>query len=829
MSFPSGEFAASPESALTPELESFDHGDALRKQFALDDNFITEQQPKLWATAERVASTVINPDQQNAIAVYAGVTNWSLFGKPGDPLPAGMILGGTRGDTLFLNNTIPYFHGGLNGLVNVDEPFRRSGLREVADTVNQALAERSSSIETVVSDFIVNSAEYRLLSSFDIPQRKPDEVPLNSYWRQVRERQIEQTVRTKYGHTQEEPLLINGPADRELRRRFHVLDDEVMTLPSEPKSHNDAVLKARAYLTPYVAQAFEADVYGREGQTFGDVYYEESNGLHIRAQDEEEGVEFYDLADDAGWKLSDNLYVGPRDMQFIAAQFLSETIQRIMDPRTAIPMKIIINESLQSTSRYIRERLIEAAVAVDLGNQYSYEPRSSNAMIFLRQPSTVSDQKAKPEVKAGEMDHTYSWDGVFRGKSDLSTAGELMRDAMVHIGKVQRYEPLNFRADARILQQQARHLALPANAAEENLVITLYSPHNTSTVPFVPGYVLVSESSLRNRYGFTVDPNGDPYFSCEIAIENSRQAALAEIYQSMGLGLLADKLRDSPNLTVDQLVEMIREEAVYYTPRQLEWHSMENDVLAQRQTYINNLENFAMSVRKGRLYVQCTGASHFLKYSLEKLFGTGCAGVVNGNTISGHTPTITAARHAQAIFAHEGRQYILDAQPEQHGLADADAFKTSGDYVRDHKAAQAPRFDLAGQLPHESKLSVNVEKDTATLVSELLTSFTERLRVAFDQPDNESLYSYVVNLPLHDPARRTLELIFRLNKGLISKEEVASVITFIDSFAAADPELRGSLGFGHYSVDFLDQLQSTVWYVKYILRKDERQANPSIP
>lgn len=154
---------------------------------------------------------------------------------------------------------------------------------------------------------------------------------------------------------------------------------------------------------------------------------------------------------------------------------------------------------------------------------------------------------------------------------------------------------------------------------------------------------------------------------------------------------------------------------------------------------------------------------------------------------------------------------------------EAKTFRANGDYVREHMAAQAPHFDLAGQLPAESERPANTEKGTAELVDELLASFTERLRIAFDQPDQEALYSYAVNLPEHNPARRTLELIFQANRGLIGKEEVTHAVAYIEKCTEADPELRNGLGFGHYTVDFLDQLRSTAWHLTYILRKDEAE------
>ena len=806
------EFRSSPE--------QINHAEVLQELFTASDEVIAACRPKLWTAAEKVAATVINPDQQRAVAVYAGVLDWHWFGKPHDPTPEGMVVT-SHNDSLglSLDRRIPYINDQLGFL---DGQLNQVGLRKAIEPYLDEVEARKPEVTAVVTDFILNSAQYKLLASFDDPQNKPETAPLNSYWRQIREQQVEGSLRERYGYSPDEQLPPDSPLHHELRLRRHQLDIESLVQPQSAKGSQDALRRARAYLTPYVAKEYEdGQVKRSDPHEFGDIYYDPGNGLYIRYKGEEEGedagVELWDYARDAGWSITEKTYTGPEDLDFIAADFVGNAIEKILDPRAGGKYSDILQAAVDSTIELAIERLYDVVRASGSGLSYSHEEPGT---MLLRKPhGEIVDWQSMYDLKFYHRRlKDEDWSVVFRSKSDISTAAEIEHDLAFPIGQVNKYGPANFRTNGRLLQSQVRREPVGRTSVDEDLVITLTMSSEPGTVPYIPGYQLVSASAFMDRFGFRADPEGDPYQDCPVIINQKRRQTLAQAFSSIGLTELADQVKDHSRLTATELANLIRASAFYYAPNQI--GNWSDDVVPKRITYIDNFDQYAQLVDNGKLRVQCSGAANFLKQSFEIAFGGGCASVVGGQVIHPNDDVINFAGHAQTVFTHKGRQYILDATPSSHLSGQTgDDITEGGDYLRPRHAANVPQLALADHAEEITVYQPKPERTVAEYTVELINSLTEQYKVTFDLGSDEMLYNYLVRLPIHDPARRTLEMLLQYQDGKLDQSQISEISDYIEHCAEASLDLRRKAGFGHYTVNFLEQLRNTAWHLKWAIEK----------
>lgn len=788
--------------------EALDHASLLRELFTVSDEVVEECRPKLWSTAEKVAAMLVNPEQQQALATYANMIDWQIFGRPYDELPDGLVLISDEDDDLCVatDPTNPYLNYELGF---VDEALFEAGLSEAIRPAIDELNERQEEIEAVVKDCIINSDAYKLLASFDETQTKPETQPLNTYWRQVREQQIAEKIRHRFGINSGESIPPDSPFHQEFRREAYYLDNETMPQSQTVDGADKALQRARNYLIPYVAEDFNKTQSGRS--EFVEVEYCEDDGLYIRSSTDEKGqasYELWDYARDTGYTLGQKLSAEDDETRMIAYKFLGVAIETILDPRNTSTYKEILDSVVESAVSYAVDTFRQVSTVRSMSLISTFDDGES---VVLRKPqASAVDNKWHSEVNRSTP--KYNWRDAFNTDYELSTREEILSNERLTTGWVNKYGPANFRTDGRLILSQRRQEPLGSQTGEDDLTIEFTFGYNRSNIPFIPGYKLTSESPFQNRYGFKVDPEGDPYRPCPVIINQKRRKSLADTYSGMGLHTLSGQILSKSKLTVAELGQLIKDSSVYHVPDQLFRYDRENP-LQSNQSYNMNFDSFAKVVDNDKLLTQCTGASSFLKLSLESVFGRSCASIVSGNVLLANDARIDGRLHAQTIFTHKGRQYIIDTTPPGTitGELPPTPIDQGFDYSRQRHTAHAPHLAMANKDEVPVTHEAYVEKTLEEKVIGLRSGLTERLKVAFDLPTDDKLYDHLVQLPGHDPARRAFELLVQFEDGRIAADEVTDKVSYVENCAEASPDIRRKLKFDHYTTEFLEELRSTSW------------------
>jgi hypothetical protein len=416
----------------------------------------------------------------------------------------------------------------------VGRQFDRAGMADIGKQVSKEIDKNGAEIKATLVEFLRQSPEYQLLASFDRPERQVKDEPLNPYWRQVRQTQIEHEVRTKYGINHGEDFIAGSPAQRELGKRLYHMDDETKPQLSKPIGGKVGLHRARNYLTPFVVEALNEGKDEHEKRTLKGIYFENEwlGGVAIgykEAAGKDEEDEFWDFAGPAGYLLSERIYTGHKDIQHISGLFAGLAIEQIFHPgnRNIIEaLEDAIETAVEITEDDMRGMLPG-------GHMTSY-PGGIDFLLKAPQAEVIEDG----EIPAREW-YDRTWENVFRRNSQFSTRGELLRDQRKIEGVVRKYGPDNFRVAARLI---LKTLCLNPEIidGQEDLVIELWN-HDNETEPFIPGYKLTTKDGY-GRFGFEVDSNGDQYARCNVPVNKQRRAKLAGEYRTLGLNTLADKL-----------------------------------------------------------------------------------------------------------------------------------------------------------------------------------------------------------------------------------------------------------------------------------------------
>lgn len=784
--------------------------DSLRRLCTVSGETAARLRPQLWSLAERVAAMTANPEQQRAIGKYAGMIDWYLFWQPGESTPRGVVLSDCEEHKpeLSLDFREPWLN---QGSYRIGGQLQKIGLGAIVETAFEELKSRSADIQTAISQIVIASPEYQLVAAFDKPQRKPDEAPLSPYKRAARISQIERTIRDQFGLRPDQPIMPNSPPGYELGRGIYHLDDETEARPLSVRSGRDAVLRAQAYFKPHVMRAFEES---GEHRFDAFTYLVSDGGLYIRAKEAVEGnrhYQSYEFVNQAAKKISNSISSTPEEIRYFTALFLGWVIEDIMDPRTTANLgEILANQASQLAKDFFRDLENNITSVYDGVGSYKRDPM----VVLLRQPwgevvdRAQLDEALDQQKRAGY----YDWHKQFQPKVDSLPLAQIESRRRNSLGYVRRYEPANFRISQRLLLFQQQQVMLPISAQQEDIVITLSLKGDHGSVPIILGYKPVSHDPDSGRWGFTVDPNGDPYTACLVPVPMGQRQSLAASYEQIGLLQLAEEIAAPTHLTVSELVELI-------------WRQSDPIISksGQQSKIIVKWDDWADLVHNGRLRVQCTGAARFLQQSHDLVFGRGSAGVVSGHAISGNNALISKIGHMQVVSPHHGRQYILDATPPRpySWLHRGKRLAVARIPFVQQNSAHAPRLAYADHRPMNRGSQSEPSKPFSERVADMRRDLTERLKVAFDLPTDKALYDYVVHLPPHDPARQALTLFMRFTNGAITMEQRQEIIGNLERWSEADPALRQKYGVGHYSVDFLENLHDDATDLEALISENQ--------
>lgn len=776
---------------------------------------------QLWAATDKLLANILPAEQREGVKIAAGIMEWYCLGQPGDDLPAGLVVTHDEHDNIEfrLDDRIPFINHSLS---EVAERIGELGFDDTLEDLERKIAESEPEIEEAIRGIIESSAEYRLLMSFESNNPATAPLPLTPFWRQIREEQIKGEVRARHQLSETDEIEHGMPAANDLRRHLRHLDDETMPRSgSEPA--DDEVARARKWAMPYLRAAYEKSSWGG-GKTIDRIAYDPGNGVYVYAKDEEESyTEIYDISHDAAICASAELFIGPKEQQPVVIDFLYGVMSEVGDPRNAGSIRSIVEAAIEESINDVSRELLMSTQEAFAKFASNYD----NYINLLHAPDTRATDGYTPTSRNAITTQPLNgdWRHVFSSYAALATKQELRGLKDYIIGHVEAYGPDNFRGPGRLIMAESSGREIPLTY-EGTPDIRLQLPRWTISgdAPFIPGYQLVSWPHY-NTYEFIVDPAGDPYSRCDVAIDSARLDELIGAYEKLGLADLAEGLRAASTVTVHQLSELIAQTSIYHLPDEVVHNSYESFNAASRNT--DELSDFEACVKDGVLYVQCTGASQFLKLSLEMAFGDYSAHTVGGLVLWSDTPTINAAGHEQTIFNHDGRRYILDATPSAADTTEDDpvgVLPLAGYHAQHY--AQVIERSAPDTLPAELQVGRKVVQEVTweEQVAELHGSLQQQLQAYFEAGNQRELYEKLLQLPSFDPARRTMELYVQYQNGTLSPEAVTARAAYIDACAAAETTVKQQYRMDHYPQSLLTSLSHMANRLNWLIEERDTLA-----
>lgn len=679
-------------------------------------------------------------------------------------------------------------------------------------------------VESTIKQIIVGSSEYSLLMLFNEKQLRVVDGALTPYWITVRQSQIENDVRTKFGLGTADSLTTEEEAKLDHRRKNHLLNYETMPVKLEPDSQVDAIAKAAKYMMPFMAEAFERE----EGEPMSDEYlYDEKEGCtQFKSKYTGNATAIDMFVHDAARVMADAVSSLPKELRFISEIFLKKFMRLVFDTRENRSIEELLEEAVNTAAA-----TLFSSMRSTLGSEIFYCSEEEVEFFYKHDILNLLRNPQAPRVSADifKLDelavNRFRWHhNTFNEYTHFSTRSEYMRNAWNTFGRIEKYGPANFRVPGRLITMHIPSADIPSHFDSPDIIVDVLSQHRYDEVPLIPGYRLVSNPSY-HKYGFVVDKEGDPYRECGVIVNAAVRKKLAQSYRAIGLDELADSVQSHTRMTVSQLVEHIRNNSEYLLPEEVSTYASTRDGLPKDSYRTLEITDFKDLVQNRRLSAQCEGFAVFTKKSLELAFGNGSAGCVSGHTIGSQGGRISAIKHAQTIFTHKGKQYILDATPPSNvDMSRPEPIEGSA-YTKKRVGASA--IKLSGSRHIHNSDAASVSKLAPETYEELLAKtdllLTEKLKVFFHTDTDEELFKILVKLPRSDPIRRTFELVVRLGSGRADPSQLEELLKYVRDLSNADHATRRAIGLAQYNPPLLDDLESTLNHLWWKARNEAKR------
>ncbi len=793
------EHAARPEYSIDP-LEQ-----RLADLICVPPEIAEPQRELLHNVVDKALQTATTEHEKQSIYLTGRHLEWLYLGQPGDPLPEGMII---KVDKTTSARSLEYDSrlGFSSTCAQASRyKFDRLGFTDINKMTNDHIDSQVAEIKETLEPLIKRSSSYQLLSSFNVESpATPSEKPLDPYWRRIYEQQAEQGVRERFGLTPKQPILRGSPADSALRKELWRLDD--MTIPvTEAQSKKDGLTRAREYFAGKLVDTYlQAYNSSTDRQNLIDDLVANGNkrGRFDRF--------LYSTAATLAQEFDGDNVLDNNMAKALLHGFMAE----IFDDRTAC---VTYPEFLQKAMEYATNDSLTAGLRMALYDKFE----SSRAYLIRPVGEEVSSDHLDPAMAHPE--HS--------SQPGFMTRGTYERNRQMLVGHVAQGEVQSF----RFMQLQTpRRGELPLSAPNTDLTIQLL-PADIKQEPFIPGYRLVSRNN--DQFGFQKE-EADPYASTShIIIPQDKRDALVETYKKLGLNQLAAAL--PAVLGVETLTQSIAAHSDYPMPTSVGPTSY-SDLPERRYDELpssfiaNSLDAFAALVRGGRLQLQCTGAAHFLKLSLQEVFGVQSATTTGGIVLEKSNPVITRIEHEQTAFSHEGRTYILDATPStQDGSLSPNSLHST-QYIeeqgllrswiarlRPRKATEIIESPLSAKLDDFQKKSEELEQQASTQTSSpyekteaerqqalknTRRSLETHLGVILNIRQREELLRRLVQLPEADPIRRTLMTVSQASVGRANLSDVVELQKYIETYREAPEALRQKARVATYNPELVSLL-----------------------
>jgi hypothetical protein len=792
---------------ITPEVKhATDHVAELRRLTEVDQQTVALVRPRIYEIADTIAGQFVEPERHKVVEHTAKLIDWVVLGDHDGVAPAGLeilpnanLVDGVHIHRL--TSPMKHFPQDLCG------KFISHGLDEFLDNRRVDLEADAEAISETIKAIVRDSDFYRFVESFDLaePQKKQD-AELSPYWRQVRETQILRGIQDRHG-LHETDIPPTSPHYAEWRRQLALLDLETSTdIKRGKKENTDGLRRLRTYMLGLLKDEYNR--YGFESELASIAYDNEYNRHVLTSVDgAEQDVEYYDLAIDVEEMLS-QAFMRPHDpANVFVYSFMANIMGIIFTDNFAGSIRGLLKTCVEDVDRGYTKSIIDTLC---LGRQVPFDSTSSNILASLR----PFDKHYADEVPLD--DDFFSWESVSAAKSTKFNDGRRVLDSIRRPqGVVRRYGPSTYNQKARLVLNAK--IYSPGKEAPSSSFSDLHmvlQPENAAILGKnvdIPGYkrVTVPGDSYID-YNYVIDPEGDPYADCEVAIPRDAASRLAEMYDSIGLQGLAHSITQAQNLTVEDLVHMIRQSSRYYLP---EVETAPADIVDGLKSRIfPDLRAFGGIVSQDTLYTQCTQSAEFLAQSLKVIFGKSVASQITGMAvISKDDYRIADSGHAQTVFYYQGVQYILDATPSLPAeYAEGGDYRLPTQYEADAERGIPVKRQMNCQVETEIIDAKPVQIDVEYEINRKLEVFQEVVSNALQVGNDRFLAKYLMTLPPQDPARKTYELLRRVKVGKVRLDEVSAQGRYVIRCSEIDMKKRRQLGIDRYSSDFLQTLAQTV-------------------
>lgn len=759
-------------------------------------------QRRFHGTCQQALDTTINPHDRETLKLTAGILHWRLFSEPGDPLPPGLVQGRTKeGAQRILYDTTRGF--GAACVKTALNKLNPAGLEEIQEEIVLFTAERFDQLYDVVRGTILTSQASHFIETLaeDKLPAQLDELPLTEPWRTTRAAQYDFLTRQKWA-------IEPGEPDHNLRDGQRRLEHATMLRPGEPETGLERLRscferQVRAELTKeYSYDSFTHFARDDDGERIvctiqkPEGYYDELDTWIERA------------AATLALQLNET---GPH-VQALTAIWINSLIKHIVWPEKENSFRLLLNHAIDETWDEVRGR-------------------TASIRVFNRHDYSQGEWTVESIIHAGLATPTGGYVDLAQLNEDTSSDHERYHapESLAEINEPRTPQPigevLGFTENARgqhayrLLQSEPRRGSLPPLGGGEELTLRLFGGEFKYAQPYVPGYVLVSNSE--DKYGFVLDEKGDPYAPADIVLTAEQRSRLAACYASIELYDLAQKVVAAP-LTVQELISLLAKATHPITPAE----ALKMEPRLPTCVRVRSLEDYYELIRSGNLYVQCTGNSHFLQYSIDELFGKGKTSTMSGYPLM-YRAISTGAAHQQTVFNYEGRAYILDATP----------------FLREEKPDHEPLFGITPppgrfrppmskatqQTGHSStKEPAHPYEQTEPYEQKLAAirqSLEMQLRNLLKTSDQDALYKKTNTLPVGDPLRATVETMLRAVYNDATQDEVERLHQYLIDYQAADEMQRRAMRVPSYEARTVQLLQKSVEQLLGL----RRAISPTIP
>lgn len=562
------------------------------------------------------------------------------FGNDHTPLPESLrrfSLPDNDSPFLALN---PYMFGG-RGLRGVMGLLRNAGLDRLLEYRQDLYQKQSKFIfEPLATSLIANTPGYRLLESFNTSRHEWGERPLTAIERLIEEQAAEQAVRRRYGLDDHDLLRLHPNALKEYGRATFRLDEATRfdrrTLPEKPPME-----RALDFFSQLIID--DAAV---EGQVLEDVrvvsgHYPSGYPFRLLRITTDEGSFQTDGETVVNFAEAQGFLTTPDTSRArsVSARIVSDMVLRLFDEARGTDDYAEILEELRT--HYTDELIddLSQLAAGDLSDQ------PFNQLVTLLVAPTEADEVVDNYFVKVPLSTDIPLSNRLIPRKEFK---EARRGTVGHVRK-RPFEDQDMRIMGYVLVDEA----LAGIDGSADMVLHLPDLPD-ARMPRVYGYEVVGHDAEEQLFGLQYTPEADPYAECPTLIPNESRSELARAYADIGLHELAMLVHGSPDLTVGQLTRLVSKTNRYPLPTD----SITIEIPS-------SLAGYADQARKGRLDLQCVGSSHFLRLSLQTIFGSSAVGTISGDVIRATSTRITTLGHQQTTFIEPGtgRLYILDSTP----------------------------------------------------------------------------------------------------------------------------------------------------------------------